>query len=34
MVGGSLITWVIFREGTAERWVKCDLEALLAPYRS
>ena len=23
----------IFREGTAERWVKRDLDTLLAPYR-
>ena len=33
MAGGSLIAWAIFREGTAERWVKRDLETLLAPYR-
>ena len=31
--GGSLISWAVFREGTAERWVKRDLETLLAPYR-
>jgi AcrR family transcriptional regulator len=31
--GGSLISWAVFREGTAERWVKRDLDTLLAPYR-
>jgi AcrR family transcriptional regulator len=31
--GGSLIGWAVFREGTAEAWVKRDLETLLAPYR-
>jgi AcrR family transcriptional regulator len=34
MAGGSLIAWAIFREGTAERWVKRDLETLLAPHRT
>ena len=33
VAGGSLISWAIFREGTAERWVKRDLDTLLAPYR-
>jgi AcrR family transcriptional regulator len=32
--GGSLISWAIFREGTAEAWVRADLETLLAPYRA
>lgn len=31
--GGSLIGWAIHREGTAEKWVRADLETLLAPYR-
>lgn len=31
--GGSLISWGVFRKGTAERWVRADLEMLLAPYR-
>ena len=31
--GGSLIGWAIFREGTAETWVRRDLETLLRPYR-
>ena len=33
MSGGSLIAWAILREGTAERWVRRDIETLLAPYR-
>ena len=31
--GGSLIAWAVWQKGTAERWVKRDLETLLAPYR-
>jgi AcrR family transcriptional regulator len=31
--GGSLIGWAVFREGTAEAWVRRDLETLLRPYR-
>ena len=34
MAGGSLISWAIFREGTAESWVRADLETLIAPYRA
>ena len=33
IAGGSLISWGVFRTGTAERWVRADLEMLLAPYR-
>jgi len=33
IAGGSLIAWAIFREGTAERWVRRDVETLLSPYR-
>jgi len=33
LAGGSVINWAIFREGTAEKWVRRDLETLLAPYR-
>ena len=29
---GSLVTWAIFREGSAREWVWRDLEALLGPY--
>ena len=32
--GGSLISWAVFREGTAEQWVRQDLETLIAPYRA
>jgi hypothetical protein len=27
-----VINWAIFREGTAETWVRRDVETLLAPY--
>jgi AcrR family transcriptional regulator len=33
MAGGSLISWAVFREGTAESWVRGDLDTLLAAYR-
>lgn len=33
IAGGSLIAWAVFRSGTAEAWVRGDLETLLAPYR-
>ena len=33
MAGGSLISWAVFRDGTAESWVRGDLETLLAAYR-
>ena len=33
MSGGSLIAWAILREGTAERWVRRDIDTLLAPYQ-
>jgi len=34
MAGGSLISWAVLREGTAEAFVRKDLETLLTPYRS
>jgi AcrR family transcriptional regulator len=34
VLGGSLLTWAFYREGTAEKWVRTDLEAVLAPYLS
>lgn len=34
MAGGSLIAWAVLREGTAEAFVRKDLETLLAPYRT
>jgi AcrR family transcriptional regulator len=32
MLHGALVTWAIYREGTAKDWVRRDLETLLAPY--
>ena len=32
--GGSLIAWAIHRQGTAERWVRQDIETLLGPHRT
>ena len=32
--GGSLISWAVFRQGTAVSWVRADIEAILEPYRS
>ena len=29
---GSMLTWVIYQEGTARKWVRVDLDAVLAPY--
>jgi AcrR family transcriptional regulator len=33
MTGGSLIGWAVFRQGTAESWVRRDLDTLIGPYR-
>lgn len=33
VLGGSLLAWAIRQEGTAERWLRADLEAVLAPHR-
>ena len=33
MAGGSLIGWAVHRKGTAEAWVRHDLDTLLGPYR-
>jgi AcrR family transcriptional regulator len=30
---GSLLNWAIHREGSVARWVRADLETLIAPYR-
>jgi AcrR family transcriptional regulator len=32
VLSGSLITWGFYREGTAARWMRTDLEAVLAPW--
>ena len=34
IAAGSLIAWAVFRTGSAEAWVRDDLETLLAPYRA
>jgi AcrR family transcriptional regulator len=34
MSGGSLIAWAVLREGTAESFVRKDIETLLSPYRA
>ena len=33
VAGGSLIGWAVHRKGTAEAWVRTDLNTLLEPYR-
>jgi AcrR family transcriptional regulator len=32
LLSGSMLTWVIYQEGSAARWVRADLEAVLAPF--
>ena len=32
VVTGSLLTWAFYRAGAAARWVRADLDAVLAPY--
>ena len=34
IAGGSLIAWAIHRKGSAESWVRADLNTLLTPYRA
>ena len=34
VAGGSLIGWAVYREGTADAWVREDLMTLLEPYRT
>ena len=34
IAGGSLINWAIFRQGTADKWVRRDLETLIGPVRA
>jgi AcrR family transcriptional regulator len=34
VMGGSLFTWAFYQEGSAERWVRADVDAVLAPYLS
>jgi AcrR family transcriptional regulator len=32
VVGGSMLSWAFYQEGTAERWMRHDLDAVLKPY--
>ena len=32
VVGGSLMSWATYRQGSAAAWISRDLEAVLAPY--
>jgi AcrR family transcriptional regulator len=32
IVGGSMLTWATYREGTAVRWMRRDLDLILAPF--
>jgi AcrR family transcriptional regulator len=32
LLGGSLLSWAFYQEGPAARWVRADLDAVLAPY--
>ena len=34
MVNGSLMTWAFYSEGPADRWIRDDVNAVLAPYLS
>ena len=33
-LSGSLITWATYREGTAAKWLRDDLEAVVRPHRT
>jgi AcrR family transcriptional regulator len=32
MLSGSLMSWAFYREGTAAKWMRGDVDAVLAPY--
>ena len=32
MVNGSMMTWAFYHDGPAERWIRDDVNAVLAPY--
>jgi len=32
IIGGSMLTWATYRKGTALRWMRQDLELVLAPF--
>lgn len=31
-LGGSLMTWAFYQEGSLARWIRCDLDAVLRPW--
>jgi AcrR family transcriptional regulator len=33
IIGGSMLTWATYRQGAAVRWMRQDLELVLAPFR-
>jgi len=32
VLSGSLLTWAFYREGTAAKWIRADLDSVLAPW--
>jgi hypothetical protein len=32
VLSGSMLVWAFYRKGTAARWIRADLEAVLTPY--
>jgi AcrR family transcriptional regulator len=32
IVNGSMMTWAFYHEGPADRWIRADVDAVLAPY--
>jgi AcrR family transcriptional regulator len=32
VLSGSMLTWVIYQEGSASKWIRADLAAVLEPY--
>jgi hypothetical protein len=32
ILSGSMMSWGFYREGTAAKWMRADLEAVLKPY--
>jgi AcrR family transcriptional regulator len=32
IINGSMLTWAFYQEGNAARWIRSDVEAVLAPY--
>jgi AcrR family transcriptional regulator len=34
VIGGSMLTWAYYQEGSAQKWMRHDLDAILKPYVS